>query len=181
MSRNTGVLLLLVCFGVISGCGGGGSSGGTGGTVGGGGGGGGGAVSAPIIVTVAAGAASSGTNITVPAPASATPPNAEVLGVSASLSGASAFNVGATISRGTTRTVLLFGHGLSGTLQVTITGPNDIAISAIQGITATDGTPGIAFTAAVDSTAALGARTVILQNTTNNDITTFTGGLEVIP
>jgi hypothetical protein len=179
MSRNAGLFMLLACFTATSGCGGGGSSGKGGGV--GGGGGGGGSVSAPIIVTVAAGSASSGVNITVPAPASTTPPNAEVLGVAASLSGASAFNTGGTISRATTRTVLLFGHGLSGNMQVAITGPGDISINGTQGITATDGTPGIAFTAAVDSTAALGARTVILQNTSNNDITTFTGGLEVVP
>jgi hypothetical protein len=74
--------------------------------------------------------------------------------------------------------VLLFGPGLSSNMQVSITGPNDITISGIQSIQATDGTPGVAFNAAVASTAAVGARTVILQDA-NNDITTFAGGLEV--
>ena len=75
--------------------------------------------------------------------------------------------------------MLLFGPGLSGSMQVSITGPADVAISNIQSITATDNTPGISFTAAADGNAALGARTVILQNS-NNDVTTFSGGLEII-
>jgi len=65
-------------------------------------------------------------------------------------------------------------------MQVSVSGPSDVAISGIQSITATDNTPGVSFTASVDSNAALGARTVILQ-ATNDDVTTFTGGLEIIP
>jgi hypothetical protein len=65
-------------------------------------------------------------------------------------------------------------------MQVSITGPADITVSNIESITSTTGTPGIAFTAAVSSDAALGARTVILR-ATNDDITTFSGGLEVLP
>jgi hypothetical protein len=78
-------------------------------------------------------------------------------------------------------TVLLFGAGLSASMQVSLSGPGDITVSNIQGISSTGGTPGIAFTATVNPTAGLGARTVILQNTTNHDITTFTGSLEVVP
>jgi hypothetical protein len=63
-------------------------------------------------------------------------------------------------------------------LQISISGPGDIAIANEHSITATDGTPGVAFEITVPSNAALGARTVILQSP-NNDITTFTGGLEV--
>jgi len=74
----------------------------------------------------------------------------------------------------------LFGPGLSGSMTVSLSGPADIAISNIQSITSTTNVPGISFTAAVGSTAALGARTVVLQ-ATNNDITTFAGGLEVVP
>jgi hypothetical protein len=93
---------------------------------------------------------------------------------------ASAFNTGDVIHRGTTMRVVMFGAGLAGDMQVTILGPNDIQISNVTGITATDNTPGISFTAAVAGNAALGARTVVLQTTSGN-ITAFTGGLEVAP
>ena len=94
--------------------------------------------------------------------------------------GGSASNTGSTISRGETKTVLLFGPGLDASMQVTITGPSDIVVSNIRSIQSTTNTPGIAFSAAVSSDAALGARTVILR-ATNDDITTFSGGLEVLP
>ena len=137
-------------------------------------------VATPQVVTVAAGVPISGIDINVSTPASSTPPNAQVLGVSAVGGGGTASDVGATISRGSTMKVLLFGPGLDGSMTVTIGGPQDIAISNIRSITATDKTPGIAFDAAVSSSAALGARSVILR-TANDDITTFTGGLEVVP
>jgi len=63
-------------------------------------------------------------------------------------------------------------------MQVSISGPVDIGISQLQSIQSTSGVPGVAFRAAVPSSAAIGARTVILQ-APNGDITTFTGGLEV--
>jgi hypothetical protein len=172
-------LFVPACFLLITGCGGSGSSssltsgGGNGGS--GGGGGGGGALSTAVPVTVTAGQASSGVDITVVSPASSPAPNAQVIGL-----GTSASDTGTTISRGTTQTVLLFGPGLSGSMKVSVTGPSDVAISNIQSITATDNTPGVSFTAAVDSNAALGARTVVLQ-TANNDVTTFSGGLEIVP
>ena len=144
------------------------------------GGGGTSPVTTPQVVTVAAGVPISGIDINVSTPASSTPPNAQVLGVSAVGGGGTASDVGATISRGSTMKVLLFGPGLDGSMTVTIGGPQDIAISNIRSITATDKTPGIAFDAAVSSSAALGARSVILR-TANDDITTFTGGLEVVP
>jgi hypothetical protein len=65
-------------------------------------------------------------------------------------------------------------------MQVSITGPADITISNVQTITSTTDTPGIAFSASAGTSAALGARTVILR-ATNDDITTFSGGLEVLP
>ena len=76
--------------------------------------------------------------------------------------------------------VLLFGRGLSGGMTVTISGPGDIGVSNVRSISSTTGTPGIAFDAAVSGSAALGARTVFLKSS-NNDITAFTGGLEVFP
>jgi hypothetical protein len=141
---------------------------------------GGGSVAAPVVVTVAAGQAVTGINLTVETPASTPPPNAQVLGVANLTGPGEAFNTGGAIPRGSTKRVLLFGPGLSGTMTVTITGPNDITISGIQSIKATDGTSGVAFTAAAVATASLGCRTVVLQ-ATNGDITTFTGGLEVVP
>ena len=165
------LLLVPLCF--VVGCGGGSSSssgsGGTGGVTGGG------SVTAPTVVAVAGGQNSSGVNIAVVAPASTTSPNAESIGI-----GNSAANTGTTISQGSTQTVILFGHGLSGNMTVSLTGPADIAVSNIQAIMSTTNVPGISFTAAVSSSAALGARTVILQ-AANNDITTFAGGLEVVP
>jgi hypothetical protein len=76
--------------------------------------------------------------------------------------------------------ILLFGPGLNGSMKVTIAGPHDIKIGTLEAVEATDNTPGIAFTAAVSSNAALGARTVFLKSA-NGDVTSFTGGLEVIP
>jgi hypothetical protein len=76
--------------------------------------------------------------------------------------------------------VVLFGPGLTADMKVSILGPNDIQISNVMGTTATDQTPGITFTAAVAGNAALGARTVTLQST-NGNITAFSGGLEVVP
>ena len=93
---------------------------------------------------------------------------------------ASAYNTGDVIHRGTKARVLLFGPGLNGSMQVKMMGPAGITVSDIISITATDNTPGIAFVAAVAADAALGARTVVLQNA-KGDITTFTGGLEVVP
>jgi len=103
-----------------------------------------------------------------------------VLGVATLTGSGDAFNTGATIAQGATMRVLLFGPGLSGSMQVSITGPADITVSNVQTIKATDGTPGIAFMAAAAPNAALGGRTVVLQ-TANGDVTTFTGGLEVVP
>jgi len=136
-------------------------------------------INPPAFVTVAAGQPVGGININVSPPALSPQPNAEVLGVSAIGTGGSASNVGATISRGTTMKVLLFGAGLSGSMTVTIDGPQDISVSNITSITSTDKTPGVAFDAVVGSAAALGARTVILTDS-SGDITTFTGGLEVV-
>lgn len=115
----------------------------------------------------------------VPTPAGSPPENAQVLGTSTS-TGGSASNTGSTIRRGETKTVLLFGPGLSASMQVSISGPADIAISNLTTIHSTTNLPGISFTATVNPDAALGARTVIMR-ATNDDITTFAGGLEVQP
>jgi hypothetical protein len=136
-----------------------------------------GPVNPPIVVTMEGGQAISGTDITVSAPASSTPPNAQALGATTTSQG-SADNTGTIVSPGSVVTVLVFGPGLSSNMLVSISGPSDIGISQIRGIQSTTGVPGISFQATIASNAALGARTVILQ-ATNGDITTFTGGLEV--
>jgi len=182
--RIFSVCLLGICLAAASGCGSSSSSGGGGGTgsTGGSPGGitGGGGISAPTVINIAGSQTASGVNIAVASPASNPTPNASSIGAATSLSGATASNTGTTISQGTTMFVLLFGKGLSGSMQVMISGPADITVSNVQSIMATDGTPGVAFQAAVSSGAALGARTVVLQDP-KNDITTFTGGLEVVP
>lgn len=131
-------------------------------------------------VTVSQGQTASGIDITVTAPASSTAPNAQNLGVNALSGQASASNTGDVIHRGDSNRIVMFGPGLNSQMTVRIGGPTDITVSNVTSIQATDNTPGVAFTATVSSNAALGARTVYLQST-NNDITTFTGGLEVVP
>lgn len=91
-----------------------------------------------------------------------------------------ASNTGGSIRRGSTMRLLLFGPGLNSGMKITVAGPPDITISNIQGVQATDNTPGVAFTAKVAGNASLGARTVYLR-AANGDTTSFTGGLEVVP
>ena len=140
---------------------------------------GGGAVNPPNVITLAAGESASGANIVVPAPAISPALNIIALGMVTS-SGGSAFDTGASIAQGATKTLLIFGAGLSGNEQIAISGPSDITISNPQSIMSTTSIPGIAFQAAVSSSAALGARTVIVTDS-HGDIATFTGGLEVTP
>lgn len=134
----------------------------------------------PTPVAVSAGASVTAVNITVAPAASSQPPNVEDLGVNPASGLGMAANTGDAIHRGSTMRVLLFGPGLNSAMQVSIAGPHDIAVTNLQSVQATDNTPGVAFTAAVSANAALGARTVFLKNS-NGDVTSFTGGLEVIP
>jgi hypothetical protein len=110
--------------------------------------------------------------------------NAQVLGVAdLGATRASASNTGAQVHLGDTKAVLLFGPGLNGSMNVSISGqPGDFVISNIRSIQSNDTppTPGVEFQVTVSPTAALGARTVILQ-APNQDITVFSGGLEVLP
>ncbi len=154
----------------------GGGGGGGGGGKGGGGGGGG---TSPTSVSVSAGATTNGVDIGVTSPKSNPTPNAEFLGVN--LGFAVAATTGDTVSRSQgSATVTMYGPGLSNTMAVTITGPADITIGSLTAITASDGTPGVQFPITLTAATALGARTVVMQDT-NNDTTTFAGGLEVIP
>ena len=137
-------------------------------------------VNAPGPVTVSAGQSLSGVDVTVSAPQASPAPNAEDLGVAGMSGSASAYNTGDVIHRGQTARVLLFGPGLNGDMKVSIRGPADITIASINTITSTTSTPGISFIATVAPNAALGGRTVVLQNA-NGDVTTFSGGLEVLP
>ncbi|MFB3916759.1 MAG: hypothetical protein ACE14M_08520 [Terriglobales bacterium] len=132
-----------------------------------------------VPVSTAAGKISPGINITVPAARASPAPNAEFLGVGSGGT-ITAFATGDTIHQGASELVILFGPGLSGNMEVKISGPGDIVVSNIQSTKASDGTPGIQFTATVPLGAALGGRTVLLINSAG-DITAFTGGLEVVP
>jgi hypothetical protein len=174
---------LLCGAALVAGCGGG--SGGAGS------GPGGGPVSAPAVVTVTAAATTPDVNIAVVAPATtptASVPNAQFLGV-----GTTAQVTGDVVHLGTVNNpVFLCGPGLSGSLQAFVGGStfassvNDLAIAPNSIVDTTckrsDGTTltGIKFAVNVSATAVPGARTIYLQ-APNNDITTFTGGLEVVP
>ena len=133
------------------------------------------AAPAPVI----AGQTDGGVDITVGAPAGGSNINAEMLGVGTAGTTISAANTGAQVHRGELKVVILFGAGLTGTEQVTISGPNDVHVNNVRAIKSTNGKPGVAFDVAVDLTAALGARTVFLR-ASNDNIAAFTGGLEVI-
>jgi hypothetical protein len=136
----------------------------------------GGNLTTPVPVTVASGQAISGVNIVVPNTASAF--NVTLLGAnSPSATTGSASNVGGTVARGSSALMLIFGPGLSGTQTLTISGPNDIAISGERSVKATDGTPGIQFLITVGSDAAVGART--LNVTSGSNASSFVGGIEV--
>lgn len=181
MRKPLGIAVTILAVAGWSACGGGGgsTSASGGGTPSGGGGttNTGGAVITPTIVSVGSGQTTQGVDILVPGTVSAL--NADALGVaSTTSSGGTAFNTGAIVGRGSSVRVLIFGKGLSGNTQVSISGPNDITVSNPQTIKATDNTPGVAFTIAVSATADVGARTVILRDAADN-IATFTGGLEV--
>lgn len=134
----------------------------------------------PNVVSVSQGQTLTGVDVTVSAPAGSPAPNAENLGVNNVTGRASAANTGGVIHRGSTMRVVLFGAGLNGSMKVTVGGPGDVTVSSISAIQATDNTPGISFNATATSNAALGARSVFLQ-TSAGDVTSFTGGLEVVP
>lgn len=137
-------------------------------------------VGSPQVSTLAEGQTLGSMDIAVAAPVESTSPNALNLGVNEVTGSATASNTGDSVPRGTTKRVIIFGPGLTGDMQVLISGPADITVSNVIATKATDGTPGISFNIAVSSTAGLGARTVMLQSP-GGDITTFTGGLEVVP
>lgn len=135
-------------------------------------------VNNPQIVTVVATQINSGIDITALAPASSPTPNAQFLGVEPSLL---AFNVGDTIPRGVIRrNVFLFGSGLDKVATISVSG-NDLTLEGAQVIPASGGNPpGVQVLVTVPGGATLGLRTIYLTDS-NNDVTTFTGGLEVIP
>lgn len=177
---------------MLAACGGGGSSSSStttpppsGGA--GGGGSGTGAANPPVVVNVNAGQTAAGVDISAPAPASSPAPNATLLGAAVAPPGGgnvsiSLDNTGTIIHRGNSVIIALIGDGLSGNMTVSISGPPDITVdtSTIKGFTSTSQKPGISFQAAVSSNAGLGARTILLKNA-QDDITSFTGGLEVQP
>jgi hypothetical protein len=134
--------------------------------------------STPTPVSLTAGQTQGGIDVVVSTPAATE--NAQDLGTNLPSGLGMASNTGGTIHRGSTMRVLLFGPGMSGDMKVTIAGPQDITVANVQGVHATDNTPGVAFMATAAGNASLGSRTVFLQSA-NGDVTSFTGGLEVIP
>ena len=134
---------------------------------------------APLVVTAGATQTVSGIDIAVATPAASPAPNAQDLGVNQQNVRGSASNTGGTLPRGNSMRVIIFGPGLSSSMQVRVSGPPDVSVSDLAAVQATDNTPGVSFTATANSNAALGARTVYLQNS-QGDVTTFTGGLEVV-
>jgi hypothetical protein len=187
-------LIVLTCAAaLITGCGsGGGTSSSTGSSGNTGGNSGGGSVSAPAVVTATGGGTATGVDIAVVAPASSTSPNAQVIGAAAtSASSLSLTNTEARVSKAAgTQVVALCGTGLLAAMKVGVgdapgVSNSDFTITNITGVTCSGSgsgstsTPGLQFDITVASGALLGNRTVFLQST-NNDVTTFTGGLEVV-
>jgi hypothetical protein len=123
-------------------------------------------------------AGATGVNITVPGPSQNPTPNAQLLGVADSTGSATVTNTGDVILRGTTPDVLISGPGITATSTVRISGPGDITVTGQGGIKDSTGTiPGVRVTLNVPPNAVPGLRTVFIV--TGNDMTTFTGGLEV--
>ena len=176
LSKRTFALTVLLPAVFWTACGGGGGGSSNSGGGGGGGGTGGGAVNPPVVVSVSASQTVSGINITVPAPASSPTPNATLVGAD----GTHAFSSGDVLHQNSSATVIVAGTGLNTSMKASLSGPADITIGPLQSIKFTNNSTGISFTAAVAPNAALGARTLILQDA-KNDITTFSGGLEVVP
>jgi hypothetical protein len=173
------LVIILLPLALWTACGGGGSNSEGNPVPGGGGGnGGGGGVNPPTIVSVSAGQAVLGVNISVAAQASSPTPNVTAAGAD----GKSAFSGGDVMHQNSVATVIVFGPGLNTSMKASFSGPGDIAIGPLQSVNFTDpkAPPGLRFTATVASNAALGARTLVLQDT-KNDITTFSGALEVVP
>jgi hypothetical protein len=174
------LVIILLPLALWTACGGGGGSNSEGNPVpgGGGGNGGGGGVNPPTIVSVSAGQAVLGVNISVAAQASSPTPNVTAAGAD----GKSAFSGGDVMHQNSVATVIVFGPGLNTSMKASFSGPGDIAIGPLQSVNFQDpkAPPGLRFTATVASNAALGARTLVLQDT-KNDITTFSGALEVVP
>jgi hypothetical protein len=135
--------------------------------------------SPPVLVQAQAGA--TGVNIIVPGASQTPPSNAQFLGVAAPGStSVTLFSTGDVIHQGATSTVLVAGPGISATSTVRISGPVDITAGPPRGIRDANNnpTPGLAVDLVVSPTAVLGARTVFIIS--GNDMTTFTGGLEVV-
>jgi hypothetical protein len=139
----------------------------------------------PTLVT----AGSTGVDITVPGPSTSPVLNAQVLGAQGGIQGTKqfAFSTGDFVHQGAQGvTVLLFGPGLSANNvshvnAIGIGGSGDVTVvpNSVNGLTASDGTTtGISFAINVAPNAVLGPRTVFLV--AGNDMTTFTGGLEVV-
>lgn len=184
--------LVFFALALLIGCGGGSSSsnnpsnGGGGGT-GGGGGGGGGAVGPAVVVNVSSGMTAGGVDVQVPSPAASPAPNATLFGATTVPSGGGSVDISLTngsanVHQGSSIIVAVAGDGVSANMTVTISGPQDITVdkTTLKDITLKNGQKGLTFQASVAPSAALGARTVLLENA-QHDMTAFAGGLQVVP
>lgn len=170
-----------------SGSGGNGGGSGGGGGNGGGGGSGTGAVGPPVVINVSSGMTASGVDVQVPTPASSPAPNATLLGAATVPSTGGSVNISLTnglanVHQGSLIIVAVAGDGISSNMTVTVSGPRDISVdtTSFKIITLKNGQNGMTFQATVLPSAALGARTVLLENT-QQDMTAFAGGLQVVP
>ena len=177
------ICAILLCLGLAA-CGGGSSSSTGGGTSSG--------INPPATTppppptSVTAG--STGVDITVPGPSTSPVLNAQLLGGAGGIRADQqfAFSTGDFVHQNTTGLrVIMFGPGLSANNALLVTsvrigGPADVIVEpgSIKPIATSDGTTGLSFLIDVAPNAVLGPRTVYLV--AGNDMTTFTGGLEVV-
>jgi len=176
------VVFVAMCLSFMLACGGrgdfgGGSGGGTGtGT----GTGTGSNTGTPKLVTITGGSTFMDGDIVVDAPAVTGANKLDMGFISVDDPNGNAYNTFTTVHQGASNSVLLIaGPGITASTQVIVTGPSPSDIT-LGTPTFNSGTiPALQLTISVSSTAALGARTVILKNS-NNDIAAFAGGLEVI-
>lgn len=183
------LLAAVLLFGVTAGCGGGGSAGpvsSTGsaqnsnqssGTIPGGGvtNPGGILLAAPTPVTVAANQNTIAVDIEVPGPASTI--NVTGVSITEPLVGQTyARSTGVGVRQGNQYWLWLIGSGITPSLTLSFSGPADIAVGGP--VLATQGCPGAIYPITVSAGAALGARSIILQDASSN-LTTLAGALEV--
>jgi hypothetical protein len=129
----------------------------------------------PTPVQVAANQSTVSVDIQVPAPASAI--NATSLAATAVNAGNTyVTDSGATVRQGSQYWLWIVGTGITPSLTISFSGPGDITTSGAA--LALQGGVGTIYPISVPANAVLGARTIILTDSSSN-VTTLAGGLEV--